>query len=219
MSKRILKIILIMAVTLIALIIGICIYLNSKNNILHEDKTSNEPTIIDEESENKNNESDNNDHTVELQEDDKTENENNNEMELGNQEEEVIDPEQSTEVEEPTISNQEPITNQNSNNVEIPQQNTVIQPTVPNENTNSNLTIPPEPSTPSCTSKKFIWNWVRADFTDLNQCMAIGKLYSKDYVYACDNYQDDCGDVYYMLVLTKKNTNIEYDFHTIPIPE
>ncbi len=47
----------------------------------------------------------------------------------------------------------------------------------------------------------------------------MGEKYRKGgYRYICDNYQDDCGDTYYMLSLTEANSSVELDYHTIPVP-
>lgn len=62
--------------------------------------------------------------------------------------------------------------------------------------------------------------FVRADFSSFSQCQEMGEKYRKGgYRYFCDNYQDDCGDTYYMLSLTKPNSSEELDYHNIPVPE
>ena len=63
-------------------------------------------------------------------------------------------------------------------------------------------------------------SFVRADFSSFYQCQEMGEKYRKGgYRYFCDNYQDDCGDTYYMLSLTKPNSSEELDYHNIPVPE
>lgn len=86
----------------------------------------------------------------------------------------------------------------------------------PTNSTNYNQVIEP---TPTCTPKKFDMSYVRPDFESFAECDSKGLEYKAiGYGYFCDDYQDDCGTTYYMLSLYQRNSNVEYDFHTIPLP-
>lgn len=90
---------------------------------------------------------------------------------------------------------------------------------IPPANNNTSKQEPPKEEIPSCTPKKFDMNFVRADFSSFGECVSKGDQYkAAGYGYFCDNYQDDCGTTYYMLTIYERNTGIEYDFHTIPLP-
>ncbi len=91
------------------------------------------------------------------------------------------------------------------------------------EASSSPQTTPPSitspPVEPQCTPKKFDFSFVRADFSTFDACKATGDLYRQaGWGYFCDNYQDDCGDTYYMLTLYEANTGTQYDYHQVPLP-
>lgn len=112
----------------------------------------------------------------------------------------------------------EPSTNHSQNvppKVEDNKQNTTKPIVPPVENKEPEKETTP---TPSCTPKKFTWNWVRADFTSFEECTQMGDRYKeKGYGYFCDYYQDDCWTTYYMLTLYERDTGTKYDYHTIPL--
>lgn len=92
-----------------------------------------------------------------------------------------------------------------------------------NSNSNSQNNSTPSNNTPvveepSCTPKKFVMNWVRADFATFDECKAMGDKYLKEYGYYCYDFVDDCGTRYYMLSLYTDNES-GIDFHNIAIPE
>ena len=66
----------------------------------------------------------------------------------------------------------------------------------------------------TCTPKKFVFSWARADFDNEQACINKGNSYMPTYGFSCDSYPDDCGITYYTLTLFDTN-GAEYDFHNI----
>lgn len=118
------------------------------------------------------------------------------------------------------LSYEKPVTKNNNSKTE---QKPVVQEKQP-DSTPTAPSTPPKETTPvveapKCTPKKFDMSYVRADFNTKAECDTKGELYkSAGYGYFCDHYQDDCLTTYYMLTIYERNTGIEYDFHTIPLP-
>ena len=118
-----------------------------------------------------------------------------------------------------SVTKNENINNQNkattkSNNSQS--NNTEKKDVVPKQESATPQPVEPQKT---CTPKKFTFSYVRADFSSFAACKEMGEKYRKGgYRYICDNYQDDCGDTYYMLSLTEANSSVELDYHTIPVP-
>lgn len=137
--------------------------------------------------------------------------------------EEKKDNEQESKTENISIPEKETVTNQNQTKTneskkDNTQNNTSKKEEIVSKQENPTLPIVEQPK--ACTPKKFTMSFVRADFSSFYQCQEMGEKYRKGgYRYFCDNYQDDCGDTYYMLSLTKPNSSEELDYHNIPVPE
>lgn len=100
---------------------------------------------------------------------------------------------------------------QNSNNNSTSPSGTTNTPSTETENKGEN----PK----SCTPKKFDVSFVRADFNSISKCTEMGDKYKAiGYGYFCDDYEDDCGDTYYMLTLYERNTGVELDYHNVELP-
>lgn len=141
-----------------------------------------------------------------------------NKKEDSNKENSVVDDKTSSNKPNETVKSEN---SQNKTNIKSDNnsQNNAIkkQETQPKQET----ATPPKVEQPkTCTPKKFDMGYVRADFSSFAACQEMGEKYRVGgYRYICDNYQDDCGDTYYMLSLTKKNSSVELDYHTIPVPK
>ncbi len=71
-----------------------------------------------------------------------------------------------------------------------------------------------------CEPFKFIFSFVRPDFSSFEDCTNMGDKYLEmGYGYICDYFPDDCGDVYYMLTIYEVNSGIMHDYHDIPLKE
>lgn len=120
-------------------------------------------------------------------------------------------------------NNNKTTTNSSSNNNAKENNSSTSKQETPKQETPKQETPqPPAQTTPpakTCTPKKFDMSFVRPDFTSFAACTAMGDKYkAAGWGYFCDNYQDDCGDTYYMLTIYERNTGIEHDFHNVTIP-
>ena len=70
----------------------------------------------------------------------------------------------------------------------------------------------------SCTPKKFIMKFFRADFDNFEECKIAGEKLTKNndkYVgYVCNNMPDDCNVTYYMLSVFDEDSNY-YGYDTL----
>lgn len=122
--------------------------------------------------------------------------------------------------------NNENIEDQNTNN-DIKQNNEVdnvskddILKEPEDDKSNKEETYDKDTVEGKCEPLKFIFSFVRPDFSSFEDCTNMGDKYLEiGYGYICDYFPDDCGDVYYMLTLYEPNSGIMHDYHDIPLKE
>ena len=133
----------------------------------------------------------------------------------------IITPPKKEEVQNTTKEKIEPATTTNNSKKSTTTSNNKTKVTISKKNvitTKQNTTISVvttrTTTTKTCTPKKFIWSWFRADFETQSQCENQGERFMDNYGYSCSYLQDDCGKTYWMLSLFDDNGNY-FDWHNV----